>query len=239
MELNADFSVLAAAHARGREWIPSPMPGVERWMLDRIGGEVARATSIVRYAAQSRFSAHTHTGGEEFLVLEGVFSDETGDYGPGSYVRNPPGTQHAPRSEPGCTIFVKLWQFDLEDQEPVAVDTAKLHFVRSEDRTHVETKELFARPDERVRIERWAPHSAIPLRSRNGFEALVLSGGFALDESFARHSWLRVPPGVEVVAKTDPTGALLWIKEGHLGAPVERFRAALSASGTRLAEDRS
>ncbi|GAL13613.1 hypothetical protein JCM19233_4618 [Vibrio astriarenae] len=48
--------------------------------LDRVGGEVARATSIVRYKPNSAFSPHTHDGGEEFFVLEGVFSDEHGDY---------------------------------------------------------------------------------------------------------------------------------------------------------------
>ena len=85
-------------------------------MLDRIGGEVARATSIVRYAPGSRFSAHTHDGGEEFIVLDGVFQDEHGDYPAGTYVRNPPTTSHVPGSAEGCTIFVKLWQFDPADR---------------------------------------------------------------------------------------------------------------------------
>src|SRR5918993_663748 len=98
-------------HPARLPWAPSPMAGVERRMLDRVGGEVARATSIVRYAPGSRFSAHAHGGGEEFLVLEGVFSDEHGDFPTGSYVRNPPTSRHTPGSESGCTLFVKLWQF--------------------------------------------------------------------------------------------------------------------------------
>ena len=121
MEINADFSQRASVHA-DTDWVPSPMPGVDRRMLDRIGDEVARATSIVRYAPGSAFSAHTHTGGEEFLVLEGVFQDEHGDYPAGTYVRNPPTTAHTPSSEPGCTIFVKLWQFDMEDRNQFSVD---------------------------------------------------------------------------------------------------------------------
>ena len=76
MELNADFSKRVAVHAARMPWVASPMPGVDRRMLDRIGEEVARATSIVRYAPGSHFSPHTHGGGEEFLVLEGVFTDE-------------------------------------------------------------------------------------------------------------------------------------------------------------------
>ena len=90
MELNADFSRRAAVHAAQLPWVPSPVAGIERRMLDRIGNEVARATSIVRYAAESRFTVHTHGGGEEFLVLDGVFFDEHGDFAAGSYIRNPP-----------------------------------------------------------------------------------------------------------------------------------------------------
>ena len=105
--LNHDFSQGVLLHTADLPWSPSPMAGVERRMLDRIGGEVARATSIVRYAPGSRFSRHVHGGGEEYLVLEGVFSDEHGHNPPGSYVRNPPGSVHRPSSAAGCTIWVK------------------------------------------------------------------------------------------------------------------------------------
>ena len=110
MELNAAFDQQVLIHSDQLEWIASPMAGVDRRMLDRIGAEVARATTIVRYAEGSRFSEHTHSGGEEFIVLEGIFQDEHGDYHAGTYVRNPPTTAHTPRSEMGCTIFVKLCQ---------------------------------------------------------------------------------------------------------------------------------
>src|SRR5215831_11057496 len=103
MTLNSDLGARAAVHAACLEWTPSPIPGADRRMLDRIGDEVARATSIVRYAPHSRFAAHTHGGGEEFLVLDGVFQDEHGDYPTGTYVRNPPTSSHTPGSEPGCT----------------------------------------------------------------------------------------------------------------------------------------
>ena len=116
MQINSDFSSTALVHAEQLAWTPSPMAGVDRRMLDRIGGEVARATSIVRYAPGSRFSAHTHAGGEEFVVLDGVFQDEYGDFPTGTYVRNPPTTAHTPGSATGCTIFVKLWQFDPNDR---------------------------------------------------------------------------------------------------------------------------
>ena len=101
MELNADFSRRVAVHAGRLPWVASPMSGVERRVLDRIGDEVARATSIVRYAPGSHFSPHTHGGGEEFFVLEGVFQDEQGEFPAGSYVRNPRTTRHKPGSVPG------------------------------------------------------------------------------------------------------------------------------------------
>src|SRR5258707_15028353 len=109
MELHADFTRRAVVHAVRLAWVASPMAGVGRRMLVRVGGEVARATSIVRYAPESRFSPPVHDGGEEFLVLDGVFQDEHGAFPAGSYIRNPPQSRHTPGSKPGCTIFVKLW----------------------------------------------------------------------------------------------------------------------------------
>jgi len=104
-------------------WVSSPASGVERKLLERDGGELARATSVVRYAPGSSFDTHVHGLGEEILVLEGIFSDEFGDYGPGTYLRNPPGSSHAPFSRTGCTLFVKLRYFDLRDDQRVVIDT--------------------------------------------------------------------------------------------------------------------
>src|SRR5579864_5785908 len=143
VNLNADFSLPVIVHAARLPWTPSPIAGVDRRMLDRIGDELARATSIVRYAPNSRFSAHTHGGGEEFLVLDGVFEDEHGDYPAGSYVRNPPTTRHTPGSAPGCTLFVKLWQFDPKDRTPVRLDTAKMAYRPAPGRPGVAAMPLF------------------------------------------------------------------------------------------------
>ncbi len=117
MELNADFTKRAVVHGAMMPWQASPIPGVERKMLDRIGDEVARATTIVRYARNSQFSPHIHGGGEEFLVLEGVFQDEHGDYPVGTYVRNPPTSRHTPGSFSGYIILIMLcsWMI-IQDQ---------------------------------------------------------------------------------------------------------------------------
>ncbi|KZY60906.1 cupin, partial [Oleiphilus sp. HI0065] len=123
-KLRADFDARFVVDPSSYQWVDSPMPGVERMMLDRVGDEVARATSIVRYAPNSEFSEHTHDGGEEFVVLDGVFEDEHGVYPKGTYVRNPIGTAHQPKiGEQGATIFVKLHQFDARDSASVNIDT--------------------------------------------------------------------------------------------------------------------
>lgn len=58
VRINADVDQRAVIRPGDIGWQQSPMPGVERHMLDRIGAEVARATSIVRYAPESRFARH-------------------------------------------------------------------------------------------------------------------------------------------------------------------------------------
>jgi anti-sigma factor ChrR (cupin superfamily) len=217
MELNADFTKRAVVHAATLDWVASPMPGVERRMLDRVGDEVARATSIVRYAPRSHFSRHLHGGGEEFLVLEGVFQDEHGDYPPGSYIRNPPGSAHTPGSEPGCTIFVKLWQFDPADLTPLRLDTSTQVYVADESRPGVESMRLFEYRSERVTLERWRAGAEIALSSPDGLELLVLDGGFTeAGERFTHLSWLRLPAGYSSRALADEQGCRVWVKRGHL-----------------------
>ena len=125
--INADFSERLVIPTGDLPWIPSPQAGIERRMLDRIGGEVARATSLVRYAAASSFPAHEHTLGEEFLVLDGVFSDEHGDYPAGTYVRNPPLSRHTPHTAPGCVIFVKLRQMPPSERARIVLDLSLIH----------------------------------------------------------------------------------------------------------------
>jgi anti-sigma factor ChrR (cupin superfamily) len=219
MELNADFSKRAVVHSANLPWVASPIAGVDRRMLDRIGGEVARATSIVRYAPESRFSAHTHGGGEEFLVLDGVFQDEHGDFPAGSYIRNPPTSSHTPGSEPGCTIFVKLCQFDPADRRHVRIETGARAFAPAKGRPGVETMALFADDAEEVRLERWAPDVAIALDLPRGGEFLVLDGAFEeRGETLAAQSWLRLPAGTRLEAKAGAAGCKAWVKTGHLVA---------------------
>jgi anti-sigma factor ChrR (cupin superfamily) len=217
MHINADFTQRAVVHAATLEWTLSPIAGVERRMLDRIGGEVARATSIVRYAPHSHFSRHTHEGGEEFLVLEGVFQDEHGDYPAGSYVRNPPTSAHTPGSEPGCTILVKLWQFAAADRTQVRIDTSKCAYQPDPLRAGVEVMPLHQDEHEVVALERWRAGADVTLRSPAGLELFVLDGDFTDgSDCFRYQSWLRLPPGSMAQAQAGSRGCRVWIKTGHL-----------------------
>ncbi|MEM7302787.1 MAG: cupin domain-containing protein [Pseudomonadota bacterium] len=214
MELNADFSKRVLVHSDDEPWRASPMKGVDRRMLDRIGEEVARATSIVRYAPGSSFSAHTHTGGEEFIVLEGTFQDEHGDYPTGTYVRNPPTTSHTPGSDEGCTIFVKLWQFDMDDRNQFRKEMTVADISGEEG---VSALELHRDDRETVRYLVLEPGAKFNLSEAGGIEVLVLEGGCRADNDNLRQgSWLRLPDGDAFWAHAGASGARLWIKTGHL-----------------------
>ena len=210
MRVNANFTQRVAVHFDQTEWVASPAAGVERKMLDRIGEEVARATTIVRFAPGSAFSAHTHDGGEEYLVLDGVFRDETGDFPVGSYVRNPPTSSHTPSASEGATILVQLHQFDPDD--------------RTEVRRSINGGgdiDLFKDAHEDVQVQTWGAGEHIELDADKGIEVFVIEGGFAeAGEEFGTWDWLRLPPGSRFAAVAGEGGARVWIKSGHLGGMV-------------------
>lgn len=214
MHIHGDMTKAVRLDGDRLPWVPSPLPGVERRMLDRVGGEVARATSFVRYAPDSAFSAHTHEGGEEFLVLDGVFSDEQGDYGPSMYVRNPCGSRHTPHSKTGCTIFVKLWQMDPLDQDFVRIDTAQQPWLARE--PGISEMPLHRFGDEVVRLERWESGVKRETHAVGGLEILVLDGAL-LDggRQYERLGWLRFPAGANVALETHD-GVQIYVKSGHL-----------------------
>jgi anti-sigma factor ChrR (cupin superfamily) len=217
MRINADFSQQAMAIAATQTWIHSPESGVDRIMLDRIGDEVARATSIVRYAPGSRFPQHEHAKGEEFLVLDGVFSDEHGHYPTGFYVRNPPGSGHAPFSKEGCRILVKLRQFDVADLQPVVVDTGAPDQWQTDKSAKTRRLHLHEFGTEKVcmlRLPEGCEYSTSV--GAGGMELLVVSGAiFFQGETLTDESWLRLPAGFGLQFKVN-SAAMLWVKSGHL-----------------------
>lgn len=217
--INDDLSQPVIVEAARLEWIPSPAAGVDRKMLYREGDEVARATSIVRYAPASAFPAHVHAGGEEILVLDGTFQDEHGDYPAGSYFRNPPGTSHSPAAADGCTIFVRLWQFREGDstqivRQPGQGDHAPVREGAASARI------LFDDGAEQVRLEKWQPDAAVTVSNERGLEVLVLSGSLIMeDRILPAQSWCRLPAGELLTWRCGSDGAQVWIKDAPLQHP--------------------
>jgi anti-sigma factor ChrR (cupin superfamily) len=216
MHVNADFATRVVIRPEDRQWIASPAGGVERVMLDRIGDEVARATSLVRYAPGSAFPGHVHGGGEEVLVLEGVFADEHGEYPAGSYLRNPAGTRHRPRSDAGCLLFVKLWQFQPGDDEQKVVSTRDGAWSPGLV-DGLSVMPLHQYGTEGVALVRWAPGTTFHRHQHwSGEEILVLDGVFQDEHgAYPAGSWLRSPHGSQHTPFSD-TGCLIYVKTGHL-----------------------
>ena len=218
--VNSDFSQRVVITTNELPWIPSPQKGVERRPLDRIGSEVARATSLVRYAPGSAFPPHEHALGEEFLVLDGVFSDEHGDYAAGTYVRNPPGSRHSPRTTPGCTILVKLRQMALIEQKRMVVDTTTSHWDQGDVEGHTRLGLYAASQNgERVTMERLRAGAILPVMDCPGGEEIFVLSGDLLDEhgAYGPGTWIRNPAGYRRSLKSKG-GATYWAKRGHLRA---------------------
>ena len=224
MKLNADFNQRVVVRPEDYHWQPSPMPGVERMMLDRIGDEVARATTIVRFAPNSQFSPHAHGGGEEFFVLDGVFSDEHRDYPAGSYVRNPIGTHHTPRIGPeGATILVKLHQFDPDDQMQININTLRQKWLPGSVEG-LEVMPLHEYGTEHVALVKWAPHTTFVSHQHwSGEEIFVLEGTFHDEHGlYPKGSWIRSPHLSHHHPFTKEDGAIILVKTGHLNPDLDR-----------------
>ncbi len=217
MQLNTDLDRRVVVATGALPWIPSPLAGVERRILERDGDEVARVTSLVRYAPGSRFSAHEHAGGEEFLVLDGTFSDADGDYPAGTYVRNPVGSGHTPHSDDGTVILVKLWWMHPGDREFVRIDTTREDLWRPAADPGVTILALHAFGAETVALYRLAPGAAIEARDLPGGEEIFVVAGAAADlnGAYGVGDWIRAPIGAAPALRASE-GARLFVKRGHL-----------------------
>ncbi len=216
MLLNSDFSRRAMITPDQHQWVPSPQSGVERVMLDRTGGEQARATSLVSYAAGSQFPQHFHPGGEEILVLSGTFSENGVDYPTGWYLRSPDGSSHQPSSRDGTTIFVKLRQMAAEDRQSLRMNTNDPQHWHGQPQRQI--CPLFSGSAETVMLQKLCAGERIfcaPVTG--GAELLVLEGELsAPDGRYPAGSWLRLPPGDMPALIAAAPGALFYLKTGHL-----------------------
>lgn len=215
MQIRADFNQKALVVPSAANWVPSPQPGVDRLMLDRIGGEIARATSLVRFGPSSFFPHHVHGGGEEFFVIEGELSDENGSYPEGIYLRDPIGSEHTPCTKQGCIIFVKLWQFSPQDTSRLVIDTTSQCWENLAEGVSVQHLHEFAGVS--TFLLKIAPcQKYVRDLHIDGEETFVLKGSFSDEAGFyAARTWMRDPGGASQTCYSEE-GCTLFVKRGHL-----------------------
>lgn len=220
MQLHTDLTERVVLNTHALDWSASQEAGVLRRLLERDGEEIARATSVVRFAPGSRYRFHGHDGGEELLVLEGSLADEQGRYGPGSYLRNPPGSAHAPFTEEGCVLFVKLRQMVGNGHARLVIGAEEGAWQGPAD--NVQRRMLFndEASGECVYLARFAPGGRVPAHTHDGGEELFVLAGELRDEhgTYAAGTWIRQPHGSGHAPHSE-SGATVYVKRGHLPRP--------------------
>ena len=213
--LNLNFGQRVVIDSNQMDWLSSPASGVLRKPLEREAKESGHTTSIVEYKKGASFSFHPHPMGEEIFVLDGVFSDENGDYGQGTYIRNPPGSSHVPFSQNGCIIFVKLNQFDPRNKTQVIIDTNNTPWMQG--RGGLQVMSLHEFEHEHVALVKWpAGERFQPHKHFGGEEILVLSGVFNDEHgSYPARTWIRSPHMSEHFPFVKEETVIL-VKTGHL-----------------------
>jgi anti-sigma factor ChrR (cupin superfamily) len=219
LQIHADLGQRACVDTTSLPWVAAPSPGVHRRMVERDGGEVAHATSIVRYDPGSAFPTHTHELGEELLVLEGEFADETGCYGAGTFIKNPPGSAHAPRSAPGCVLFVKLRHLEPEDAGRVVVDSRHGAW-RPGLVPGLSVLPVQAFGARHTAFVRWAPSTYFQRHRHYGGEEIYVLDGVFEDEHgrYPAGTWLR-SPHLSEHTPFSREGCTILVKTGHLLTP--------------------
>jgi len=213
--LNMQLDKTVVINTAEMEWEASPMKGVWRKPLAREATEHGHTTSVVRYDANSHFSSHPHPKGEEILVLNGVFSDENGDYSAGTYIRNPPGSSHSPFSEQGCDLLVKLDQFDPRDDISLRIDTSSTAWLPGEN--DVRVMPLYYFDTEMVALYKWPAGARYEPHQHFGGEEIFVLSGTLCDEygEYPAGTWMRNPHNSEHYPYVEQE-TIIWIKTGHL-----------------------
>ena len=215
--LHGDLRRRAAMDTAEMDWTPSPSGTVWRKRVHRVGPlESGQVTSVVRYLPGAAFPAHDHPEGEEILVLEGVFSDEHGDWPAGTHLLNPEGFRHAPYSTDGCLLFVKLRQYAGVGR-PYQKTTVRELAWRPSGRDGVDVKGLYEDPTfpDSMRLERWAEGAAPgALLCEGGLELFVLEGALEdLERRYGPGAWCRLPDGDSWDAHSRE-GCIAYVKAG-------------------------
>ena len=213
-----DRSIRVSVNTSLMSWERSPAAGVERKKLEREAAESGQVTSVVRYAAGSRFRAHMHPAGEEIFVLEGVFEDEHGQYPAGSYIRNPPGSSHAPGTVEGCILLVKLNMFQPDDLTSLKMDAHSVNWLPGLV-NGLSVMPLHSFREESTALVRWQAGTRFqPHVHPRGEEIFVLDGVFEDEKGvYDKGTWLRSPPG-SIHTPYSTKGCTILVKTGHISA---------------------
>jgi anti-sigma factor ChrR (cupin superfamily) len=215
LRLNMDFEKPVCMVPDQFEWIASPADGVSRVPLERISAESGHKTSFVKFKPDSFFPTHSHPHGEEIYVLDGVFSDQYGDYPAGTYIRNPPGTSHQPFTREGCTLFVKLDQFEPDDTEPVVLRPQDQQWRPGIGKLRVAA--LHSHGTQSTALVSWPAKEVFQPHVHWGGEEIVVLKGEFTDEfgQYPAGSWVRSPHLSEHFPRVEEE-TLILVKVGHL-----------------------
>ena len=218
-DVNADLTLRVVVDTNRMDWQPSPSGSVWRKPLYREGGEFGPVTSLVRYTSGGAFAAHEHPDGEELLILDGVFSDEHGDYPAGTFVMNPDGSRHAPRSAPGCSLLVRLRQYPGADRPRLVENTKAPEHWRPGLVEGLSVRPLYAQAGhpEQVALVRWAPGTHFQRHTHwGGEEIFVLEGEFADEHGrYPQGTWIR-SPHLSTHTPFSDNGCLIYVRVGGL-----------------------
>ncbi|KXI23426.1 cupin domain-containing protein [Photobacterium sanguinicancri] len=217
--LNMDLSKKVVINTTTMDWLPSPSGGVLRKPLERESAESGHTTSVVEYIAAANFPIHPHPLGEEIFVLEGIFSDETGNFPAGSYIRNPPKSHHAPFSHEGCKILVKLNQFDESDSQQVNIDTQTAKWLQGIGGLKVMPLHDFKHGarHEHTALVKWPAGETFQYHQHVGGEEIFVISGELRDEygQYPAGTWLR-SPHQSVHRPYAEEETIIFVKTGHL-----------------------
>ncbi len=223
MLIHADFSQAVIIKPEDYHWVKSPHGEVDRVMLDRIGDEIARATSLVKYAPHTTFPEHRHPHGEEILVLSGVFTENQNlHYSAGWYLRSPHQSVHQPSSEEGTLIFVKLMQIPTSETQTLRINT----------NDPAQWQEIGSRlictlvdaSYEHTYLEKLKPQQLFTEEAEGGIEILITQGQLVDKEIvYEAGTWIRLPPKTHAHFQAGLSGASLYVKTGHLASAIAEY----------------
>lgn len=214
--LNMDRCLKVCIRPGDQRWQDAPQAPVRRWPLEREAPESGQVTSLVEYLPKAQFPQHEHPNGEEIYVLEGVFSDESGDYPAGSYLRSPAGSRHSPFSEEGCLIFVKLNQFAPKDTSQVRLRPTEQSWGKRADGAVISVLHRFA--GEETVLYSCAAGQGLDLPAGPG-ELLVLAGSLqSAGGDLPALTWLRHPELADH-GLASREGAVLLVKSRASASP--------------------